>query len=118
MVININSKDFQIHRIIAYVYIYNNDINNKTVVNHINEEKYDNRIENLEWCSSSENTQHSSKSTRIQCTYNNETLTFESYTEVINWIRNNIREKASETPIRQSCRSEFKTAYNIKFWYL
>lgn len=46
-----------IHRLIALEYIPNPL--SKPCVNHKNGDKKDNRLENLEWCTHSENTQHS-----------------------------------------------------------
>ena len=47
------SKRYMLHRIIAEAFLLNP--NKLRVVNHINENKKDNRLINLEWCTHSEN---------------------------------------------------------------
>jgi hypothetical protein len=50
-------KRFTIHRLVASAFVPNPD--NFPQVNHINEDKKDNTVENLEWCSPLSNLTHS-----------------------------------------------------------
>ena len=58
----IDKKQHMVHRIIAECFIPNPD--NLPEVNHKNMDKTDNRVENLEWCTSRQNKQHQVKSVK------------------------------------------------------
>ena len=51
-------KSFRIHRLVAEFFIKNSDPENKIVVNHKDGNKQNNKKNNLEWVTSSENTKH------------------------------------------------------------
>ena len=55
--VNIKGKCYRMHRLIANAFIPNP--NNFSDINHINEVKIDNRVENLEWCTHRHNSTHS-----------------------------------------------------------
>jgi hypothetical protein len=59
LIVNINSKTFLVHRLIANTFIENTE--NKRTVNHINGIRTDNSVKNLEWNTHSENLHHKYK---------------------------------------------------------
>jgi hypothetical protein len=54
---NFGKKCFSLHKLIALTWV--NNIENKPVINHKDGNKLNNRADNLEWCTLSENTKHS-----------------------------------------------------------
>ncbi len=56
LVVNINSKGYFIHRLVAYVFIPNPE--NKPIVNHIDGNKQNPKLDNLEWVTYTENSNH------------------------------------------------------------
>ena len=59
-------KSHNIHRLVASAFIYNDDPKNKTTVNHKNEDRFDNRADNLEWCTLVDNLRYGTGQARSQ----------------------------------------------------
>lgn len=58
------SERFYLHRLVAAAFVPNPE--NKPHVNHINFNRYDNRVSNLEWVTPGENTHHSRMAGRVK----------------------------------------------------
>src|SRR5699024_3381659 len=52
------AKEYMVHRLVAQEFLPKSDCPTKITINHINGIKDDNRVENLEWMSMSEQMQH------------------------------------------------------------
>jgi len=68
-VVSIRSKIYKLHRLVAEAFIPN-PIGKKTV-NHINKNKKDNNVYNLEWMTNAENSRHSFSMQLIQKSLSN-----------------------------------------------
>lgn len=119
---NSKRKCFKVHRLVAEAFIKNDDPLNKTTVNHIDGDRSNNCVTNLEWCSYSENEKHaydvlhrcknSSIYKKRKCTsINKETglqVTHESIAEASRYT------KISETQIRRIANNEcINSKYNF-----
>ena len=70
------SKSFYIHRLVCDAFLPK--VEDKNHVNHINEIKSDNRVENLEWCNQHYNNNYGTANERMSITKSNELIRIDS----------------------------------------
>ena len=102
-------RTFRVHRIVASVFIPNPM--GYREINHKDEDKDNNNVENLEWCTRIYNMNYGTRNQRMSkpviLIKNNETVEFKSLTDAANYIKKG----ANISNISRCCKGLRKTAY-------
>ena len=119
------TKSFSTHRVVAITFIPN--LKNKPMVNHIDGDKTNNNVENLEWVDAKENAVHAvniigKKNFRPVVGINlktKEVVEFCRITKAVEFLKENGYPKASGTSISKCCKNipTYKTSYGYTWEY-
>lgn len=108
-----NRKRLFVHKIVGQTFLENP--NNYKIINHIDENKLNNNIKNLEWCNHKQNITHSQgkKVNQININTNKIIKTFDSVNDAFRELNKNYGAN-----IRLVCEGKRKSAFGFKWEFL
>lgn len=117
---NSQVKNHYIHRLVAIAFLDNPD--NLPQVNHIDEDKTNNRVDNLEWVTAKENSNHGTRTARAARGCQKPINQYDLQGNLIkSWDSGTEIAKAfglsSSTDITRCCKNIYKTAYGYQWRY-
>lgn len=113
---NGESKYFSVHRLVAKAFIPNPE--NFDQVNHINEIKTDNRVENLEWCDGKYNMNYGSRRSKQIQKVSKPVLCVETNTVYRSTVHASKELSISQGNISRCCLGKAKTCGGFHWKYI
>lgn len=113
------NHNVSVHRLVAASYVDNPDPDTRTQVNHINEVKTDNRAENLEWVTASQNVRHGTGiSRRVASTSKPVVMIHDGVSVIFDSAHD--AERRTGIPaknIQKCCTGQLKSTHGVVFAY-
>lgn len=112
-------KMFSAHRLVAQSFLDNPD--NLCEINHIDEDKTNNKVENLEWCNRKQNCNHRSRNERIAKSHSKPILQFNKEGDFIRKWESTTQVKRelgfNQGNISSCCKGKLKLTRGYKWGY-
>lgn len=112
-------KKFKVHRLVASTFLPNPD--NLLEINHIDEDKTNNRVENIEYCDRSYNINYGNRNEKMAKSRSIPILQFTKQSDFIRrWESGTQIEKElgiKQSNISKCCKGKCKTAYGFVWMY-
>ena len=118
--VSLHSKPYLIHRLVAKYFVKNDNPTIKNTVNHKDENKLNNKSDNLEWCTNKENLEYSdcfNRSSLLQSKY--KVIQYDKNGNVIKiWnSKEQVSKEINEAIKSAISKNTFNRWFNDSFWF-